>query len=288
MVKPIFSTVTKSHVERIISRPPHGLLLQGADGAGKRYAARQIAYQLLGLTAEDKLTNHPYYLQIEPTKGVLGINDVRSLTRFMQLKTTGKAAIRRVAVVCDAHTMTIEAQNALLKIMEEPPADSVIILSAEGERSLLTTIYSRLHAVNLQPISFEEAKAVLPDINELELKKAYLLSGGNVGLLLALLDKSVEHPLVEAIGTAKSLLGETVYERLGRIDKLAKQKESCELLFDALSRIARAGLEQSVSSHKAQQVKRWHSIRQQVYDAKSSLSANPNLKLLLTDLFMSL
>src|SRR5579859_4575763 len=82
------------------------------------------------------------------TKGSIGITDIRNFQKqiiFKPLKGENKAAI-----IKDAQNLTIEAQNALLKTLEEPPAHTYIFLTAESTNTFLATILSRTSIVHLQ------------------------------------------------------------------------------------------------------------------------------------------
>lgn len=90
----------------------------------------------------------PFDIFILETESSIGIEDVRKLQQKLFLKpykSTDKASI-----IHDAHMLTIEAQNALLKILEEPPDHTYIILSAENQDRLLPTIISRCQLIALE------------------------------------------------------------------------------------------------------------------------------------------
>src|SRR5947209_282810 len=124
---------TAEATERFLTQPAHALLIQGQFGAGKVTLARHIAARVLGVS-DQELSNYPYIKIVSPVHKSISIEAVRGLHEFMRLKTTGRAEIRRVVIVEDAHNLTTEAQNAFLKLLEEPPSDTVIILTASGEK----------------------------------------------------------------------------------------------------------------------------------------------------------
>lgn len=90
-----------------------------------------------------------------------GIDKVREIKRHLTFKATGKGEIRGV-VIETADEMTIEAQNAFLKILEEPPEDTIIILCAGSEDDLLPTIRSRCLLITTTasptPLTADEAQ----------------------------------------------------------------------------------------------------------------------------------
>jgi DNA polymerase-3 subunit delta' len=91
----------------------------------------------------------------------------------LSLKVPGKHQTDRVAIIIDAHTMTTEAQNALLKTLEEPPARTVLLLTARSEQSLLPTVRSRVRRVGLKVPSVEDVAQLLIERDGIESKLAH-------------------------------------------------------------------------------------------------------------------
>lgn len=283
----VLATHTKKLLDAAIKQPVHGILLSGPEGSGKYYTAEYLASRLLGLSA-DKLAVYPYFRAVTPDKGTVSIDQIRELQKFLQLKTTGTATIRRIAIIQDAHTMTTEAQNALLKSLEEPPADTAIILTAPRTLQLKETIYSRVRSIPvLPPTKAQLLKAFANEASDSKMTKLYLMSGGYTGLFAALLHDD-DHPLANAIQQAKLLLNSSAYARLLRVDELSQQKEFLPTLLQAFKIIATTALEQAAAKNNPAQTKKWHAVLTSCSAAEASLQHNPNSKLLLSDLFLSI
>jgi replication-associated recombination protein RarA len=278
---------TASELENIYAHPPHALLISGEEGSGKPTLARELTQRLL---EKDTLEADSTFRHFTPEKNSIGIGIIRELQKFLHLKTTGRRQIRRVIIIEDAHMMTHEAQNALLKILEEPPADTVIILTAVQSRNILPTIYSRVQQLVIKTPSLQQAldEYGKQGFKSVDIERSYGLSNGQQGLLTALLGQSSEHELVEAITLAKVLLAKTSFERLAMVDELAKQKSSIPLLLKALKRIARSGLMHAANHGKDNQVQRWHKLLTSVQQSELMLAHNPNSKLLLTNLMLTI
>lgn len=279
---------TRQTIAQLLNKQTHAVLFVGQPGAGKETLVRFIVAEILG-TSENRLVNESKYLEVMPSGKSVTIEQVREIQHFLTLKTSGKSEIRRVVAIFSADTLATDAQNALLKTLEEPPADTVIILVATQTEDLLPTIRSRVQLVSIASPSKEAAvKYFVPKgHNKVDVERAYSVSGGQVGLINALLnDESNE--LSNMVDQAKLLLSKSVFERLASVEEYSKQKESIGGLLTALKRICTAALDQSSNRGQSAAVKAWHARLAIVLDAESAYRKNANPKLLLTDLFMNL
>ena len=250
------------------------MCLVGPAGAGKSFLAEYIASNVLHNTAKDAV----HVIRPNPTS--ISIEQIRGLQSFLTLKQPGKGALRRVVIIEQAHTMGEEAQNASLKVLEEPPADAVIILTTDGSTTLKPTIYSRVQQIHVLPVSLEQATQHFAG----DISKSYHLSGGLAGLLYGLVNDQ-NHELVTTITRAKDLMRAAAFERLLAVDSLAKDKASIPQLLYAMERVLSAALAGSTTHEQTNRLVR--NLRS-IYDAKVDLAKSANPKLLLTDLFLAL
>lgn len=282
---------TLDQVKSFVASPVHALLLTGPDGIGKTAIAQALVCTLLDVP-QDKLESYPHYLEVTSTAatGTISIETVRELQKFLQLKTIGTRPLRRAIVIEHAQGMTAEAQNAFLKLLEEPPADTLLILTADSPRSLLPTIMSRVQAVTIHVPAEEQLQPLLvaSGKDEATLRQAYFLSGGLPGLLCALIRGDDTHPLITSVAEAKAVLQKTPFERLAMVDALSKQKDSAKLLVAALQRIAEAMLTQAATKGDATRVGQWHRIRKTALMTSEALDRSVNAKLALSNLFLHL
>ncbi|MBA3758340.1 hypothetical protein H0X10_01770 [Candidatus Saccharibacteria bacterium] len=267
----------------VLRNPPHAVMLTGNAGSGKEHIGRWLASKLL----KTDINNHAYFLFLEPAVGkAFSIDQIRELQSFVRLKTTGSGDIRRVVLLTDCHMMTIEAQNALLKLLEEPPADTVLIMTVVGDKSLHPTVHSRVQKIHIRPVSEDQSQNFSPDIDRKLQDKAYALSGGDPGLLLALLEQNQGHALSVAINEGKNILSSSVFQRLTKIDEISKNKEGIEHLLIAMKRISKAALKQAISKDNTKLKQRWLNTLKSIHNCEKQ--TNVNSKLLLTDLFLSI
>ncbi len=213
----------KSRLEQDFSRFPHAVLLQGEPGCGKRTLARWIAAAAVcandarrpcgGCRACARVLagGHPDVRELTGTgtTGTVKVEQIRDL-RQDALRPPLEAGVK-VYIVPDADKLTEQAQNALLKTLEEPPAYVRFILTAPAKDRLLDTIVSRVQTFSLQtPPPAECAAWVLRNKPEADPEKVQTLSvqmNGNIGRVLAALQDETDDPaLTAAAGVLGALL----------------------------------------------------------------------------------
>ena len=148
-------------------RTPHAVMLAGPVGVGKRAAAHWIAATRLGL-GRDELPSHGAeppghadlrWIRPPEDKRAIGIGQIRELVHEMGL--TSYEGGGKVAVIDPADAMTVNAANSLLKTLEEPPGDALLILIVDRIGKLPATIFSRCQRIDLALPSEDDALAWL-------------------------------------------------------------------------------------------------------------------------------
>ena len=150
-------------------------LFIGEEGIGKKEFAKEFSRMILcekenfekDIECDSCIKfiseNHPDFFIIEKDENSIKIDQIRNLVEKSQEKPV--LSKRKVYIINDADSMTKEAQNSLLKTLEEPPEYIVIILIASNENNLLTTIKSRCTKINFNRIEKEELKKYIKDNN---------------------------------------------------------------------------------------------------------------------------
>lgn len=276
--------VTRRRVEILESRPKQSVLIVGEEGSGKHSLALGIIADLLNVSV-NKLENHPYLLKIFPEKNSISIESIREIEKFIKLKVSDKSQINRVILIEDAGKMGREAQNALLKMLEEPPKNTMFLLTVSSKSELLPTIKSRVSEISILPVDQATAKEFFSNYSEQESEKAYLMSGGKPALMAEIL--SGDSDVQENIDLAKQILGESVSARLLRVDDLVKNKEDLAKLLNSLQSICFSAFRQSIRNNP-KNIRIWHERQIHIEQAIKQLNSNTNTKLLLDNLFINL
>jgi DNA polymerase III subunit delta' len=118
---------------------------------------------------------HPDIIEIAPLKGMLRIDQVRGLIQTLALKPF--SARYRVVILSDAQALNVEAGNALLKVLEEPPAGTILILTARQRTDLLPTIASRCRHIRFTPLRVDELAGWLVAQHGMQPEQARILAG---------------------------------------------------------------------------------------------------------------
>jgi DNA polymerase-3 subunit delta' len=171
----------------------HAYLLLGPEGVGKRTVAKALAKAIYCVESEQdycgrcvncaRITNgnHPDVRLIEPLadKKEISIQQIRELQRELNYRSfSGK---RKIAIIDPAALLNSSAQNALLKTLEEPPVDSLIILITPNAGGLLPTLRSRCLRLSFAPLSGAQVAAFLESKDGMRADEAKLLAAMSMG-----------------------------------------------------------------------------------------------------------
>lgn len=185
----------------------HGWLLSGPRGTGKATLAWALAKWLLSdppattlsidpdsplsrrILALSEPRLHLVRRTVDDKSGRLRseitVEEIRKLLSFFRLSAAEGG--RRIAIIDSADEMNRNAANALLKILEEPPRDAVILLISHQPAQLLPTIRSRCRELRLAPVSATDMAMILTQLQTVgDAERLTALSGGSVGEALRL------------------------------------------------------------------------------------------------------
>ncbi len=217
-----------------------GLYVPADDPVFKRIAASGHT-DLLGIErawADDKKKRR---------KTAIAVDDVRQVNSFLHL-TPGEGGWR-VVIIDAADEMNASSANALLKVLEEPPARALLLLVSHSPGRLLPTIRSRCRRLSLNPLTNNHVRELLtrfaPSLNGDELETLVGLSDGSIGQALELVEEgglAAHEELSELLGDLPALNMEKVHklgDRLARKDAEPAFHATRNLLHRILSQVIR-------------------------------------------------
>ena len=301
----------------------HSLLFSGPEGVGKRQFALALAKTINCPRAFDgdrplpdscdlcpscrKIARgeHLDVLVVRPETAFLRIEQIRSLCEHAARKPL--EARRRVFIIDDAETMTEQAANALLKTLEEPPMESVLILLTSELARLLPTIRSRCQIYHFAPLGLAEIERFLRERfqrPEEEIRLLARLSGGRIGKALSIdlsVYREMRHEALELLavlsaGDRVRLIRAAEYwgRRLDREEFERRLEVLAHVLADVLRLQLEAGevVNADVIAHLRSLAVRWPPPRivrfmEQLAALRRDLWRNLNRQLALEALFLA-
>lgn len=273
---------TELAIDGFISHPSHALLISGPKGYGSD--------DLGGTIAKNIITNPTNVISIYPNeKNTITVEIIHNLVSSGKYKNAveqdGKYS--QIFVIYSAETMTSEAQNAFLKLLEEPPLGTMFILVSPNESKLLATIKSRTQIIRVHPIAKENALDYLRvklGYNEEEAKNIALVFGGEV---VTLKPKNKGVNIFENLQNTKHILSLPIFNRLVESNNFYKNREQAMSFVKNTSIITKIALEKSARDNNKSALHSWLSKSELVDKAESFLALNGNIKLALDYLLIN-
>lgn len=220
----------------------HSYLFLGIEGIGKSLFAKQFAKMILCQNdikpcnkckscIEFENNNNPDFTMINNDEKVIKIDQIREMNKKITEKPI--TSNKKVYIINNSHTMTKEAQNSLLKTLEEPPEYAVIILIASNENKLLNTIRSRTIKINFNKLKDKELLEYMAKNNIEALKNNMLLfADGSIEKVLKI--KENEETYIQIENLINNLEKKSLIYILNNSEVLYKAKEE---IYDILEYI---------------------------------------------------
>jgi DNA polymerase-3 subunit delta' len=246
---------------RARGRLHHAWLLTGPEGVGKATFAYRAARRLLGAPADPahgvlgSSPDHPVSRQIiahahpdlfvlerlgedGKVRKVIPVDEARGLSEFFSKSPA--SAPHRVAIVDATDDLNVNAANAILKTLEEPPAHGILLMVSHSPGRLLPTIRSRCRRLAFSPLSLEETARFVRDREDVSVEDSLRLakmSGGAPGRAWALAGaKAIEmddaaRALIEGLPRLDEAMALSIADRF----RGAEGQAQFNLLFDRLA-----------------------------------------------------
>jgi DNA polymerase III subunit delta' len=174
-----------------VQRPHHAYVFAGPEGSGKSLAARAFAAALLcrrggcGECRDCRLAlqdHHPNEFVVEPEGRDIHVDTIRTEVWQPAYRTAPEPG-RKVFLIREADRLSPSAADTLLKVLEEPPADAVLLLLSARAHELPETVQSRCHVISFTalPEAFVVEELIRGGADEVRARLAARLAGGNLG-----------------------------------------------------------------------------------------------------------
>lgn len=298
-------------------KTPHSYLFEGIPGCGRRKTALTLIQALFCTALTDDACgvcpscrkieggNHPdiHLVAPLPDKRDISVEQLRDLQHELALRPY--EAPRKACIIDPAERMSVSAANSLLKTLEEPPGDALIILLTENAGMLLSTVRSRCQLIRFAPLSPEHVLTLL-ERNGMEPEAAALvapMSGGSLKRAMELDNEA----LVARREAVLSRVGQLNINRIATVfdaaEELSGNRDATLELLDMLlsfyrdavylgagsgeivNRSARPAIE-SIATRRS--LPRNLELLEHIYETRRSVQRNANPKLALDHLFMTM
>ena len=298
MISLVGNTKLCTTVQNFINekRIPHAILIEGDYGTGKHTLAQYIAAATVckGENAPCKACNECHLAEInshpditpikaEDGKKNISVSQIRTLRNDAFIKP--HQAEKRIFIIDNADTLNEQAQNALLKVLEEPPKTVMFILIAENKSSLLDTIISRCVTLTLNAPEFSLAFDYLKSNTGFDaslIKEALTSEKNNIGRALNLLNgKSSSTTEESAREFLKSALNLDQYSMLKIANAFGKNRVDADRFIKDLKYLISQKIRKSPNSNVSKPLMTIYSI---IPEFEDSLATNINLNLLFCNL----
>lgn len=214
----------------------HAFIYAGQRGTGRHRAALETAKQLTGNNVADiiEVTNERF--DSSSSAKNLTVQAVRNARSDVYIKPYSD---KKVYIFPEADKINIQGQNALLKVLEEPPPYCVFILVAENENVLLPTIRSRAVVKRFAPVSFTQAAKLLQEkYPGRDTRLAAYIADGSLGKAEELMETEGLEELFGAVcAVLKGFTVKSSRNLYAAIDFFEKEKDRRDLIFDILEAI---------------------------------------------------
>ncbi len=248
----------KEHLQNALKRNKvsHAYIINGERSSGKEFVAKVFAAALqcenpdvssdvpepCGACHSCKQMasgNQPDVIYVSHEKpGTIGVEDIRTqINGTMAIKPY--AGSRKVYIVNEGEKMTVQAQNALLKTLEEPPEYAVILILATNVEALLPTILSRCVVLNMKPVKDSQVKSFLMKTMQVPDYKAEVcvaFARGNIGKAKMLaVSEDFDRVKEEAVTLLKYINDMEISEIVAAIKKINEYKLDVNDYMDILA-----------------------------------------------------
>lgn len=281
----------------------HAYLLEGEKGMGKKTLVNALVTYLLCDNPQGEEScgqcssciqmqsgNHPDVIYVESTKKTgYGVEDIREqIVDTVSVKPYQSKY--KIYIIANAETITVPAQNILLKTIEEPPTYAMFFFLTENREKMLVTVLSRVVLLRLKPLNPEELGIILQKNGLAHRQSEIIFASGNAGKLLQI---AASDEFLERKRDLENLLDifikSTEYDIIKGIKILEKYEEDLANIFSILQilireRLKKQYMEQTAATSEVS--RKYYGLARNLLQAKRQLASNVNKSLILWNLFL--
>lgn len=262
--------LTEKELNLLTTVVPHAIHITGPKGVGLKQIAREFSDRI---GAE--------YRSIEAQESTVGVDQIRDLYGL----TRGRK-VKPQVLILSGESLSIQAQHAFLKLLEEPPTNTVFVITSHDTSSLLETVLSRMQLLTVRPLSQLQSSQLIddrvPDIDQRQKSQLLFLSSG----LPAELSRMLADPIYfnQKVVQMKQAQQYILSNRYGRLTLLHAHAKNRTELYGYIKTITRL-LHHDVYQKKL--ISESHvDLLKRLERASSALISNGNLKLIAAQLVL--
>ena len=264
----------------------HAYLFCGKSGIGKKLVAIEFIKSIMCMQNNDGLAcgkciscntffNNSYFKIIQPEKNIITVDQIREMAKEIYLKPT--ISKRKCFIIDDADLMNDSAQNALLKILEEPPTYATIILITSSKERLLGTIKSRVVAIEFSNLKENEIQKILGEDYS---KEIIQYAAGSVGRAMELADNNYINIAVEIVKAFKTKNFLNINREVEKIKSDKNLKASISDILEAVNLVCYKNLKTDIEKYVE--------IISIVNETNKNIQRNANLDLALDNMILQI
>lgn len=264
----------------------HAYLFCGKSGIGKKLVAIEFIKNIMcehnnaGVACNKCIScntflNNSDFKVIEPEKNSIKVDQIREMAKEIYLKPTMSS--RKCFIIDEADMMNDSAQNALLKILEEPPLYATIVLITENKEKLLGTIKSRVINIEFSNLSEKEIKVILGEKYSDELIQ---YASGSVGRALELSNSNYINLAIEIVKTFATKNFLIINKEIEKIKSDKNLKTNIDKILETINLVCYKNLKTDIEKYTT--------IIDIVNETNKNISKNANLDLALDNMILQI
>lgn len=255
--------LTEKELDMLIAARPHAIHITGPKGIGLTQIAREFTHRI-----------DADYRYIEPLERTVSVDQIRELYQLTRGRTS-----RPQVIVLSGESLTTQAQHAFLKLLEEPPAGAIFLITSHDTSVLLGTVLSRMQSLLVRPLSDLQSHQLIdtyaPGIDAQKRTQLMFLSGGLPAELMRILDDtSFFDEKVILMKQAQQFILSSRYNRLVLLSEHAKDRFELQDYLQTITKLLHHDIYQ-----KKLLSEKHVALLERLEQASAALVSNANLKL---------